>query len=191
MKLTLYNSYTRKKELFTPINDKRVTIYACGPTVYGPGHIGNGRSAIVFDTLTRLLRYKYEKVIYARNITDVDDKIITASKDEGISVSEITDKYTKQYHKDFERLNVLPPDIEPFATDHINEMISFINELISNKNAYISDSNVLFDVSTFSEYGSLSGRKVEDMIPGSRIQVASYKKGSSDLFYGSHLKRMK
>ena len=180
MKLTLYNSYTRKKELFTPINDKRVTIYACGPTVYGPGHIGNGRSAIVFDTLTRLLRYKYEKVIYARNITDVDDKIITASKDEGISVSEITDKYTKQYHKDFERLNVLPPDIEPFATDHINEMISFINELISNKNAYISDSNVLFDVSTFSEYGSLSGRKVEDMIPGSRIQVESYKKGSSD-----------
>ena len=180
MKLTLYNSYTRKKELFTPINDKRVTIYACGPTVYGPGHIGNGRSAIVFDTLTRLLRYKYEKVIYARNITDVDDKIITASKDEGISVSEITDKYTKQYHKDFEQLNVLPPDIEPFATDHINEMISFINELISNKNAYISDSNVLFDVSTFSEYGSLSGRKVEDMIPGSRIQVASYKKGSSD-----------
>ena len=180
MKLTLYNSYTRKKELFTPINDKRVTIYACGPTVYGPGHIGNGRSAIVFDTLTRLLRYKYEKVIYARNITDVDDKIITASKDDGISVSEITDKYTKQYHKDFEQLNVLPPDIEPFATDHINEMISFINELISNKNAYISDSNVLFDVSTFSEYGSLSGRKVEDMIPGSRIQVASYKKGSSD-----------
>ncbi len=180
MKLTLYNSYTRKKELFTPINDKRVTIYACGPTVYGPGHIGNGRSAIVFDTLTRLLRYKYEKVIYARNITDVDDKIITASKDEGISVSEITDKYTKQYHKDFEQLNVLPPDIEPFATDHINEMISFINELILNKNAYISDSNVLFDVSTFSEYGSLSGRKVEDMIPGSRIQVASYKKGSSD-----------
>tara|TARA_Y100000589_G_scaffold319101_1_gene347287 strand:+ start:7868 stop:9193 length:1326 start_codon:yes stop_codon:yes gene_type:complete len=180
MELTLYNSYTRKKELFTPINDKRVTIYACGPTVYGPGHIGNGRSAIVFDTLTRLLRYKYEKVIYARNITDVDDKIITASKDEGISVSEITDKYTKQYHKDFEQLNVLPPDIEPFATDHINEMISFINELILNKNAYISDSNVLFDVSTFSEYGSLSGRKVEDMIPGSRIKVASYKKGSSD-----------
>ena len=180
MELTLYNSYTRKKELFTPINDKRVTIYACGPTVYGPGHIGNGRSAIVFDTLTRLLRYKYEKVIYARNITDVDDKIINASKDEGISVSEITDKYTKQYHKDFEQLNVLPPDIEPFATDHINEMISFINELILNKNAYISDSNVLFDVSTFSEYGSLSGRKVEDMIPGSRIQVESYKKGSSD-----------
>jgi len=180
MELTLYNSYTRKKELFTPINDKRVTIYACGPTVYGPGHIGNGRSAIVFDTLTRLLRYKYEKVIYARNITDVDDKIIKASKDEGISVSEITDKYTKQYHKDFEQLNVLPPDIEPFATDHINEMISFINELILNKNAYISDSNVLFDVSTFSEYGSLSGRKVEDMIPGSRIQVASYKKGPSD-----------
>ena len=180
MELTLYNSYTRKKELFSPINDKRVTIYACGPTVYGPGHIGNGRSAIVFDTLTRLLRYKYEKVVYVRNITDIDDKIIKASKDENISVSEITEKYTKQYHKDFEQLNVLPPDIEPFATDHINEMISFINELISNKNAYISDSNVLFDVSTFSEYGSLSGRKVEDMIPGSRIQVASYKKGSSD-----------
>ena len=180
MELTLYNSYSRKKEQFVPIDHKRVTIYACGPTVYGPGHIGNGRSAIVFDTLTRVLRYKFKNIIYARNITDVDDKIINASNEEGIDVYEITKKYTKQYHEDFKKLNVLSPDIEPFATDHINEMISFINELLSNKNAYISDSHVLFDVSSFSEYGKLSGRKIKDMMPGSRVQVADYKKGSSD-----------
>src|SRR6056300_72730 len=180
MKLNLYNSYSRKKELFTPIDEERVTIYACGPTVYGPGHIGNGRSAIVFDTLTRILRFKYNKIIYAINITDVDDKIINASRDENLDVSQITKKYTEQYHEDFKKLNVLNPDIEPFATDHIDEMISFINELISNKNAYISDSHVLFDVSSFSEYGNLSGRKIEDMMPGSRVKVANYKKGSSD-----------
>ena len=180
MELNLYNSYSRKKELFTPIDEERVTIYACGPTVYGPGHIGNGRSAIVFDTLTRILRFKYNKIIYARNITDVDDKIINASRDENLDVSQITKKYTKQYHEDFKKLYVLNPDIEPFATDHIDEMISFINELISNKNAYISNSHVLFDVSSFSEYGNLSGRKIEDMMPGSRVKVANYKKGSSD-----------
>ena len=180
MNLILYNSYTRKKELFSPLDNKRVTVYACGPTVYGPGHIGNGRSAIIFDTLVRLLRFKYKNIIYARNITDVDDKIINASRDEGISVSEITEKYTKQYHSDFKKLFVLPPDIEPFATDHIDQMISFISNLIKGDNAYVSDSHVLFDVSSFPEYGSLSGRKIEDMIPGARIEVAKYKKASSD-----------
>ena len=180
MNLILYNSYTRKKELFSPLDNKRVTVYACGPTVYGPGHIGNGRSAIIFDTLVRLLRFKYKNIIYARNITDVDDKIINASRDEGISVSEITKKYTKQYHSDFKKLFVLPPDIEPFATDHIDQMISFISNLIKGDNAYISDSHVLFNVSSFPEYGSLSGRKIEDMIPGARIEVAKYKKASSD-----------
>ena len=180
MNLVLYNSYTRKKELFSPLDNKRVTVYACGPTVYGPGHIGNGRSAIIFDTLVRLLRFKYKNIIYARNITDVDDKIINASRDEGISVSEITEKYTKQYHSDFKKLFVLPPDIEPFATDHIDQMISFISNLIKGDNAYLSDSHVLFDVSSFPEYGSLSGRKIEDMIPGARIEVAKYKKASSD-----------
>ena len=180
MNLILYNSYTRKKELFSPLDNKRVTVYACGPTVYGPGHIGNGRSAIIFDTLVRLLRFKYKNIIYARNITDVDDKIINASRDEGISVSEITKKYTKQYHSDFKKLFVLPPDIEPFATDHIDQMISFISNLIKSDNAYVSDSHVLFNVSSFPEYGSLSGRKIEDMIPGARIEVAKYKKASSD-----------
>ena len=180
MNLILYNSYTRKKELFYPLDNKRVTVYACGPTVYGPGHIGNGRSAIIFDTLVRLLRFKYKNIIYARNITDVDDKIINASRDEGISVSEITKKYTKQYHSDFKKLFVLPPDIEPFATDHIDQMISFISNLIKSDNAYVSDSHVLFNVSSFPEYGSLSGRKIEDMIPGARIEVAKYKKASSD-----------
>ena len=180
MNLILYNSYTRKKELFSPLDNKRVTVYACGPTVYGPGHIGNGRSAIIFDTLVRLLRFEYKNIIYARNITDVDDKIINASRDEGISISEITEKYTKQYHSDFKKLFVLPPDIEPFATDHIDQMISFISNLIKGDNAYVSDSHVLFNVSSFPEYGSLSGRKIEDMIPGARIEVAKYKKASSD-----------
>ena len=180
MNLILYNSYTRKKELFSPIDNERVTVYACGPTVYGPGHIGNGRSAIIFDTLVRLLRFDYKNIIYARNITDVDDKIINASRDEGISVSEITKKYTKQYHNDFKKLFVLPPDIEPFATDHIDQMISFISNLIKSDNAYISDSHVLFDVTSFPEYGSLSGRKIEEMLPGARIEVAEYKKASSD-----------
>ncbi len=180
MNLILYNSYTRKKELFSPLDNKRVTVYACGPTVYGPGHIGNGRSAIIFDTLVRLLRFKYKNIIYARNITDVDDKIINASREEGISVSEITKKYTKQYHSDFKKLFVLPPDIEPFATDHIDQMISFISNLIKGDNAYVSDSHVLFDVSSFPEYGFLSGRKIEDMLPGARIEVAKYKKASSD-----------
>jgi len=180
MDLFLYNSYTRKKQIFIPVKDDSVTMYACGPTVYGPGHIGNGRSAIVFDTLARVLRYKYKNLIYARNITDVDDKIINTAKEEKVDTSFVTKKFTEEYHNDFARLHVLPPDIEPYATDHITQMIDFIKILIKNENAYFSESHVLFNVSSFTGYGELSGRKTEDMIPGARIKVASYKKNPSD-----------
>ena len=180
MDLFLYNSYTRKKQIFIPVKDDIVTMYACGPTVYGPGHIGNGRSAIVFDTLARVLRYKYKNLIYARNITDVDDKIINTAKEEKVDTSFVTKKFTEEYHNDFARLHVLPPDIEPYATDHITQMIDFIKILIKNGNAYFSESHVLFNVSSFTGYGELSGRKTEDMIPGARIKVASYKKNPSD-----------
>ena len=180
MEFKLYNSYTRKKETFTPINPERVTMYACGPTVYGPGHIGNGRSAIVFDCLNRVLRFNYDDLIYARNITDIDDKIINASNDEGVDPSVIAKRYTEQYHLDFKKLHILPPDIEPFATDHIIQMIEFIKNLLERENAYLSESHILFDIEKFSNYGSLSGRKIEEMIPGARIEVASYKKNPSD-----------
>ena len=180
MEFKLYNSYTRKKETFTPINPKRVTMYACGPTVYGPGHIGNGRSAIVFDCLNRVLRFNYNDLIYARNITDIDDKIINASNDEGVDPSVIAKRYTEQYHLDFKKLHILPPDIEPLATDHIIQMIEFIKNLLERGNAYLSESHILFDIEKFSNYGSLSGRKIEEMIPGARIEVASYKKNPSD-----------
>ena len=180
MEFKLYNSYTRKKEIFTPISSNKVTMYACGPTVYGPGHIGNGRSAIVFDCLTRVLRFKFDNLVYARNITDIDDKIINVSRDEKVEPSTIAKKFTKQYHEDFEKLYVLPPDIEPFATNHLEQMIKFIDNLLENNSAYLSDSHVLFDVTKFFDYGKLSGRKIEEMRPGSRIEVASYKKNPSD-----------
>lgn len=180
MEFKIYNSYTRKKEIFIPANPNKVTMYACGPTVYGPGHIGNGRSAIVFDCLARVLRFKFDNLVYARNITDIDDKIINVSKREKVESSVIAKKFTKQYHDDFKKLYVLAPDIEPFATNYIDQMIKFIDNLLKNNSAYLSDSHVLFNVSNFPDYGKLSGRKIEEMKPGARIEVASYKKNPSD-----------
>ena len=135
MEFKIYNSYTRKKEIFIPANPNKVTMYACGPTVYGPGHIGNGRSAIVFDCLARVLRFN---LVYARNITDIDDKIINVSKREKVESSVIAKKFTKQYHDDFKKLYVLAPDIEPFATNYIDQMIKFINNLLKNNSAYLT-----------------------------------------------------
>ena len=180
MEFKIYNSYTRKKEIFIPANPNKVTMYACGPTVYGPGHIGNGRSAIVFDCLARVLRFKFDNLVYARNITDIDDKIINVSKLKKVESSIIAKKFTKQYHDDFKKLYVLAPDIEPFATNYIDQMIKFIDNLLKNNSAYLSDSHVLFNVLNFPDYGKLSGRKIEEMKPGARIEVASYKKNPSD-----------
>ena len=180
MTIKLYNTLTRKKEVIKPISDDSVSMYVCGPTVYGHPHIGNARAAIVPDILYRLLRSKYESVKYIRNITDVDDKIIKASKEEGISIDKITSKYTKIYNDNMADLGNLKPTHEPKVTETISKIISTIEKIIKNGNAYISDSHVLFDTDSFNNYGDLSGKKLEEMLDGVRIDNAAYKKSSRD-----------
>ena len=180
MDIRLYNSKSRKKEAFEPINKENVTMYVCGPTVYGSHHIGNARPAVIFDVLAKLLKNKYKKVTYARNITDVDDKIITAAIEQKLDISEITKKSTKQYHSDMKTLNVESPDVEPFATQYISDMILFIDDLIDKEFAYISNDHVLFDINSYSFYGELTGRKLEDMIAGARVDVRDYKRNPFD-----------
>ena len=180
MDIRLYNSKSRKKEAFEPINKENVTMYVCGPTVYGSHHIGNARPAVIFDVLAKLLKNKYKKVTYARNITDVDDKIITAAIEQKLDISEITKKSTKQYHSDMKTLNVESPDVEPFATQYISDMILFIDDLINKEFAYISNDHVLFDINSYSFYGELTGRKLEDMIAGARVDVRDYKRNPFD-----------
>ena len=180
MKIRLYNSKSKKKEVFSPINDQNVSMYVCGPTVYGAHHIGNARPAVVFDILAKLLREKYENVTYARNITDIDDKIIDAAISEKLDINEITKRSTKQYHSDMITLNVEEPDREPYATEHISEMINFIEDLLRKKNAYESDKHILFDIDSYNNYGELSGRNPKDMIAGSRVEVQSYKRNPLD-----------
>ena len=180
MDIRLYNSKSRKKEAFEPINKENVTMYVCGPTVYGSHHIGNARPAVIFDVLARLLKNKYKKVTYARNITDVDDKIITAAIEQKLDISEITKKSIKQYHSDMKTLNVESPDLEPFATQYISDMILFIDDLIDKEFAYISNDHVLFDINSYSFYGELTGRKLEDMIAGARVDVRDYKRNPFD-----------
>ena len=180
MTFRLFNSHSRKKEVFKPLSPDKVTIYVCGPTVYGPSHVGNARPAVVFDVLVDLLRVSFEKVIYARNITDIDDKIINAAKEEKEDISKITLKYAEQYKHDMKALNVSFPDEEPYATAHIKEMIEFINDLLIKEFAYVSDDHVLFDISSYNSYGMLSRRNPEEMIPGSRVEVQSYKKNPLD-----------
>jgi len=180
MKIRLYNSKSKKKEVFSPINDQNVSMYVCGPTVYGAHHIGNARPAVVFDILAKLLMEKYENVTYARNITDIDDKIIDAAISEKLDINEITKRSTKQYHSDMVTLNVEEPDREPYATEHISEMINFIEDLLRKKNAYESDKHILFDIDSYNNYGELSGRNPKDMIAGSRVEVQSYKRNPLD-----------
>ena len=180
MDIRLYNSKSRKKEAFEPINKENVTMYVCGPTVYGSHHIGNARPAVIFDLLARLLKNKYKKVTYARNITDVDDKIITAAIEQKLDISEITKKSIKQYHSDMKTLNVESPDLEPFATQYISDMILFIDDLINKEFAYISNDHVLFDINSYSFYGELTGRNLEDMIAGARVEVRDYKRNPFD-----------
>ena len=180
MVLKLYNSLTRVKEEFQPIKSDEVSMYVCGPTVYNPPHIGNARAAVVFDVLYRSLQRHYPNVHYVRNITDLDDKINAAALEQNISVTEITDKYTKQYHSDTSALGVLSPDVEPKATEHIPQMIELIQTLLSKGNAYVKDGHVLFDVPSFSAYGSLSGQKLLDMQAGSRIEIEAYKNSPFD-----------
>ncbi len=182
MSLKLYNTLSRKKELFKPINPEKVGMYVCGPTVYDHAHIGNARPIIVFDVLYRLLRYLYGEahVTYVRNITDVDDKINARAAQEGVSIGEITARTIKQFHEDIKALGVLPPDKEPRATEHIEGMIAMIKTLIERGHAYEADGHVLFSVSSDQSYGCLSNRSPDEMRAGARVDVASYKKDPMD-----------
>ena len=156
--LKLYNSLTREKEEFVPIDPAHVKLYACGPTVYNYAHIGNARMAVVFDLWARVLRALYPKVTYVSNITDVDDKIIAASQETGEEISAITEKYGRIYNEDMAALGVSAPDIQPKATEHIGDMIKIIESLVEKDHAYASDGHVLFHVPSFKGYGGLSGR---------------------------------
>lgn len=180
MTLHIYNTLTRKKEEFKPINPDCVGMYVCGPTVYDFAHIGNARPVIVFDVLYRLLKTLYKDVTYVRNITDVDDKINAKSKETGEDIRTITERTAKAFHEDMAALNAGNPDIEPRATEHIGEMIDMIETLIANGNAYAADGHVLFHVPSMPQYGALSGRNMDDMIAGARVEVASYKKDPAD-----------
>ncbi|PPR21326.1 MAG: Cysteine--tRNA ligase [Alphaproteobacteria bacterium MarineAlpha10_Bin1] len=182
MRLTLYNTQTRKKEPFEPLDASRVGMYVCGPTVYDLAHIGNARPIIVFDVLYRLLRniYGVDCVKYVRNITDVDDKINAAAKESGEPISAITARTTQAFHDDIAELNALPPDVEPRATDHIAEMIEIIGTLIDKEHAYFKDGHVLFHVPSNPNYGKLSHRDREEMVAGARVEVAPYKQDPAD-----------
>ena len=168
------------EEDFVPIDENNVRMYVCGPTVYDRAHLGNARPAVVFDVLYRLLKIFYKNVTYVRNITDVDDKIYKSAKEKNISIKELTKTTIEYYHEDMRALNVLDPDIEPLATDHIIEMIEVIKKLIENKNAYVSDGHVYFDVSSFENYGVLSKKNLKDLISGVRIDISELKKNSLD-----------
>ncbi|MGE4062703.1 MAG: cysteine--tRNA ligase [Rhodospirillaceae bacterium] len=180
MPLQLYSTLTRRKEEFKPADPNRVTMYVCGPTVYGYTHIGNARPAIVFDVLYRLLKDRYPLVVYARNITDVDDKINATAKQEGVSIDVIARKFAEIWHEDMDAMNVLRPTIEPHATQHIPQMLHMIEELIERGHAYAAEGHVLFHVPSYEKYGALSGRHRDDMIAGARVEVAPYKKDPAD-----------
>lgn len=180
MSIRLYNTLTRHKETFEPLDPERVTMYACGPTVYNYAHIGNARPAVIFDLLYKVLQRSYPHVVYARNITDVEDKINAAAAAEGVAIDVITRRYIDAYHKDMAALGTGDPSIEPRATDHIKEMIAMISRLLASGNAYQAEGHVLFDILSFDDYGALSGRDLEDMVAGARVEIASYKKHPGD-----------
>jgi cysteinyl-tRNA synthetase len=180
MSLTLYNTMSGNKEVFEPLVPNKVTMYVCGPTVYNLAHIGNARPVVVFDTLFRLLQTHFDEVVYARNITDVDDKIIAAARESSRSIESITDEYTAKYREDMAQLNALPPTLEPHATHNIEAMIELTRKLIDKGNAYESQGHVLFAVESMPDYGKLSGRSLDDMLAGARVEVADYKRHPGD-----------
>lgn len=182
MPLHIHDTLRREKRAFAPRDPNRVTLYVCGPTVYDYAHIGNARPPVVFDVLVRLLRRTYgpDKVIYARNVTDVDDKINARAAKEGVAIGEITARYEAAYLADMGLLNVSPPDIAPHVTDYIEAITKQIQAIIDSGCAYAAEGHVLFDVSSYPSYGALSGRNLDDMIAGARVEVAPYKKNPHD-----------
>ena len=180
--IRLHDTMTREKRHFVPLNPQRITMYVCGPTVYGRAHIGNARPAVVFDTLARLIRHEFgaNSLIYARNVTDVDDKIIASAEAEGVEPSVITERYERLYLDDMGALGVLPPDIAPHATQEIPAMIAMMERLVEHGNAYAAEGHVLFSVQSDPDYGVLSKRDREAMIAGARVEVAPYKRDPAD-----------
>jgi cysteinyl-tRNA synthetase len=180
--IRLYDTMTREKRPFVPLNRERITMYVCGPTVYGRAHIGNARPAVVFDTLARLIRHEFgeSSLVYARNVTDVDDKIIAAAEAEGVDPSVITERYERHYLEDMGALGVQPPTIAPHATEEIPQMIAMIERLIETGHAYEAQGHVLFSVPSDRDYGALSKRDREAMIAGARVEVAPYKRDPAD-----------
>jgi len=177
--LKLHNTLTRERQPFVPADPERVTMYVCGPTVYSFAHIGNARPFVVFDVLARLLRRRY-RLRYVRNITDVDDKINAAARAEGIPIGELTARYTRAFHEDMVTLGVLPPDVEPRVTEHIAEIVDMIGRLLEAGYAYAAEGHVLFSVASDADYGRLSGRSLDEMIAGARVEVAPYKRDPGD-----------
>ncbi len=180
MSLKLYNTMSARKETFEPLVADTVTMYVCGPTVYNLAHIGNARPVVVFDTLFRLLQTEYATVVYARNITDIDDKIIIAAREGQRSIESITNEYTIKYREDMAQLNALPPTLEPHATHNIDAMIALTRTLLEKGHAYESQGHVLFAVQSMSDYGKLSKRALDDMLAGARVEVADYKRHPGD-----------
>ncbi|HEX8225523.1 MAG TPA: cysteine--tRNA ligase [Allosphingosinicella sp.] len=180
--IRLHDTKAREKRDFAPADPERVTMYVCGPTVYNRAHIGNGRPAVVFDVLSRLLRHVYgeDKVVYARNVTDVDDKIIDAARAEGVDPAVVTRRYEDFYLADMGALGVRAPDLAPKATETVAEMVAMIARLIETGNAYEADGHVLFNVPSDPDYGALGRRDREAMVAGARVEVASYKKDPAD-----------
>jgi cysteinyl-tRNA synthetase len=169
--LRIYDTLSRAKVDFEPLNPKHVRFYVCGPTVYDYAHIGNARPVVVFDVLARLMRRLYPKVTYVRNITDVEDKINTRAKELGEDIRTLTERTAKQFHEDMVALGTLPPDVEPRATDHIAEMIAMIETLIEKGNAYEADGHVMFDVPSMPDYGKLSRHSRDELVAGARVEV--------------------
>ena len=180
--IRLHDTMTREKRPFVPLNPQRITMYVCGPTVYGRAHIGNARPAVIFDLLRRVLEHEYPQaqVVYARNVTDVDDKIIASAAEEGVDVSVITERYERFYLEDMGALGVRPPTIAPHATQEILPMIAMIAELVAKGHAYEAEGHVLFSVASDPGYGELSRRDREAMIAGARVEVAPYKRDPAD-----------
>ena len=182
MELRLYDTLTREKRVFTPIDPARVRMYVCGPTVYDLAHIGNARPVIVFDVLFRLLRHVYgeKHVTYVRNVTDVDDKINARATERGISIRELTEETYRNFKEDVAALGCLPPTVEPRATEHVEEMRALIERLVKSGHAYVAEDHVLFLVASMKEYGKLSNRSLDEMIAGARVEVAPFKKDPMD-----------
>jgi len=178
--LRLFNTLAKEKQKFTPYVSHHVGIYACGPTVYDRIHVGNARPLVLFDILVKLLRYHYDTVMYVRNITDVDDKINQRAMENGTTINSLCEQTIVDFQNDCIALNVAAPDVEPRATQHIAEMLEMITELVESGHAYEASGHVLFSVATMPEYGKLSGRSMDEMIAGARVEVAPYKKDPGD-----------